>query len=440
MFSRMDKPPPSSPGGSPCGVWSALTVGLGSIIGGGVFATMGPAVQGAGGAAPLAFVLGALPAYVTACSYCRMARRYPGQGGTIAYFNQAFGGGYLSGSLNLLLVVCYACIASLYAGVFGVYLAELFHWRTRLPEKLLSSFGVFLVAWLNLSAQPWTKQLQGKLNVSKFLIMGVFMAAALLSPFWNWENFETSDWGSSGSILATGMTIFMSYQGFELLAAIRRPMKNPTRTLPLAMGLCLGIATLYYGMMAFCTVGNVLFEDVEAESGYLISAVAYRLMGSGGGILLCLGAVMASLSALDSDVFSVSSLPEQMADKKEMPTYFLPSHAGARALGVLFLCGLLLLFVNLVSVVELTAISSIGFLVIYALANLVSMKITQRTTLALLLGWVGCITCLAAAGVVIFQLSQAPHRMLLLSICGGMLALPFLWQGIYYLVRSRFLS
>lgn len=440
MLHRMDMAPPSSSDSRPCGVWSALTVGLGSIIGGGVFATMGPALQGAGGAAPLAFVLGALPAYVTACAYCRMARQYPGQGGTIAYFNQAFGGGYLSGSLNLLLVVCYACIASLYAGVFGVYLAELFQWRSPLPQKLLSSVGVFLVAWLNLSSKPWTKQLQGKLNVSKFLIMGVFMAAALLSPFWEWRNFETSHWGSSGGILVTGMTIFMSYQGFELMAAIRRPMKSPSRTLPLAMGLCLGIATLYYGMMAFCTVGNIHFQDVEAESGYLISAVARQLMGNGGGILLCLGAVMASLSALDSDVFSVSSMPEQMAGKREMPTYFLPSRPGAQALGVFFLCGLLLLFVNLVSVVELTAISSLGFLVVYALVNMVSLRITQRTRCSIVLGLIGCAACLAAAGAVLFQLAQTPRQALLLGICGGMLGLPFIWQGIYYLARRTFLS
>ena len=424
----------------PCGVWAALMVGLGSIIGGGVFATMGPAVQGAGGAAPLAFILGAVPAYVTACAYCRLARQYPGQGGTIAYFNRAFGGGYLSGSLNLLLVVCYACIASLYAGVFGVYLAELFHWHTTVPEKLLSCLGISLVAWLNLSSAPWTKHLQGKLNVSKFLIMGVFMAAALLSPFWNQENFGREHWRTPGSILTTGMTIFMSYQGFELIAAIRRPMKNPTRTLPLAMGICLLVVTLYYSMMAFCTVGNVVYSEVDAESGYLVSSVARRFMGSGGSMLLCLGAIIASLSALDSDVFSVSAMPEEMADKKEMPTYFLPSHPGSRALGVLFLCSLLLIFVNLVSVVELTAISSLGFLMIYALVNIVSLKITRRSPLSTILGGLGCIACLSAAGVILYQLSGSPHRNLLLGISGGMLVLPFAWQGIYYLVRRSFLS
>lgn len=423
---------------TPCSVRAALVIGLGSIIGGSMFATMGSALQGAGGAAPLAYLLGSAPAWITAYSYTRMAAAHPGSGGTMSYFNLAFGGGYISAGLNLMLVVCYASVASLYAGVFGSYVADLFHWHTPTAQRLMSCGGIVLIALMNLSPAAWSQRVQTPLNMGKFSIMGAFIVAALVSPLWEWESFTPRHWESAGSIVITGLTIFMSYQGFELMAAIRRPFRSAQHTLPLAMALCLGIVTLYYCVVAFCTVGNVDYATASQESSYLLSAVAHRFMGSFGSILLCTGAVIASASALNADVFSVSHIPEQMAEEKEMPLYFLPTHPGARALGVVFLCGLLILFVNLLSVQELTAISSIGFLVIYTLANAVCLKITASPTrLPHLLSLLGALICLAAAVTVAWQLFTGEDSELLICMTLGMLLLPFIWQAVYYLLRRR---
>lgn len=421
----------------PCGVGGFLVVGLGSIIGGGVFATMGPAVAGAGGAAPLAFAIGALPAYITAYAYVRLAKEYPEAGGTVGYFNLGFGGGYLSASLNLLLFVCYACIASLYAGVFGVYLADVFHWHTSLMERLLSCLGIVFVAWMNLSSYSRGNGIQGKLNSAKFLVMGVFLAAAFMSPYWQWENFGMEHWKPAGSIIAAGMGVFMSYQGFELMAAVRRPVRS-SRTLPWAFAWCLFLVTLYYVAVAWCVVGNVDYGTAAEQSAYLLSAVSRKFMGEGGSLLLCLGAVIASASALNADVFSVSAMPSQMAQKQELPRFFQPSETGSRALGILFLCGLLLVFVNLASVLELTAIASLGFLVIYSLVNMVSLRVASCTRFSRVMGICGSLACLAAAVLVALQLVDNGRPIPLFVTC-GMLVLPFAWQAFYYLVRHFFL-
>lgn len=422
---------------SPCGVGGALAVGLGSIIGGSLFATIGPALQGAGSCAPLAYFLGALPAYITAYSYLRMSAAHPGAGGTMAYFNKAYGGGYLSASLNLLLVVCYAGVASLYAGVFGVYVADLFHWHGHTAQRLMSCVGIVLVALANLSRTALSQRLQTPLNACKFLILGTFIVAALLSPTWDWDNFSAEHHKAPGSILTTGLTIFMSYQGFELMSAIRRPFRTPKRTLPLAMALCLGTVTLYYCGVAFCTVGNADYATAGAESSYLLSAVARRFMGESGSLLLCCGAVIAAVSAMNADVFSVSRIPGEMAAKRELPPYFLPAQPGARSLGVVFLCTLLVLFVNLLSVQELTAIASLGFLCIYTLANIVSLKITPRTRRSCLLSITGAVVCAASAIVVAWQLFTGPDSALLLALTLSMLLLPFIWQAVYYRLSRR---
>lgn len=416
---------------TPYGVGAALAIGLGSIIGGSVFATMGQALQGAGSHAPLAYFLGAIPAFLTAYSYIRLSAAYPGAGGTMAYFNTAFGSGYLSASLNLLLVVCYAGVASLYAGVFGSYVADLFHWHGRMAQRLMSCAGIAVVAGMNLAPGMLSKRVQMPLNACKFLIMGLFIATALLSPQWESSNFVAAHAEPFGSVLITGLTIFMSYQGFELMAAIRFPFRS-SRTLALAMILCLSTVTLYYCGIAFCTLGHVDFARVGQESSYLLSAVARRFMGESGSLLLCAGAVVASASAMNADIFSVSAIPEAMAEKREMPAYFLPGHSGARALGVIFLGVLLILFVNLLSVQELTAISSLGFLAIYTLVNIVSLRITRRTRRAAIISSVGALVCAAAALTVAWQLftGHGSHRLIAITAC--MLTLPFIWQAVYY--------
>lgn len=420
----------------PCGVSSALVVGLGSIIGGSVFATMGQAIQGAGSAAPLAYFLGAIPAYLTAYSYTRISAAHPGAGGTMAYFNLAFGGGYISAGLNLLLVVCYAAVASLYAGVFGSYVADLFHWHSSTAQRIMSSIGIIVVAGMNLSPSSLSSRVQGPLNIAKFLIMGFFIIAALLSPLWDWGNFSRESHAPAG-VLTTGLTIFMSYQGFELMAAIRRPFRSPRRTLPLAMLLCLGCVTLYYCAVAFCTVGHIDYATAGQESSYLLSAVARRFMGESGGIILCVGAIIASASAMNADVFSVSEIPEEMAETREMPAYFLPTHERGRTMGVIFLCTLLILFVNMLSVQELTAISSLGFLGIYSLVNGISLRITRRTRTAWVVSTLGSAVCLAAAVTVAWQLFTGPDSRLLIATTACMMALPFIWQAVYYYLHLR---
>lgn len=420
-----------------CGVGSALGVGLSAIIGGSLFATMGPALLGAGSGAPIAYFLGALPAYITAYSYVRMSAAHPGTGGTMAYFNLAYGGGLLSAGLNLLLVVCYAAVAALYAGVFGAYVADIFHLHSHTVQRVMSCTGIALVAVMNLSRAAISRRVQLPLNAGKFLIMGIFLAMAAFSPLWNRDNFSERYLASAPDLVTTGLTIFMSYQGFELLAAIRRPFRSPRRTLPIAMALCLGIVTLYYCGIAYCTVGNVDFATVPEQSSYMLSAVARRILGEGGSLLLCVGAVVAAASAMNADVFSVSMIPEEMAKERELPPYFLPTHAGARTQGIIFLCTLLVLFVNLLSIRELTAISSLGFLCIYTLANAAALKITAPTRTARLLHIGGVIACGASVVIVAHSLFFGPDSLLLIAITSCMLALPFTWQAVYYYVRHR---
>jgi len=103
------------------GVVGACSIGIGGIIGGGIFATLGLAGAHARGATPLSFIVGGVVALLTAYSYVRLSLTYPGKGGTVTFLNRAFGGGRFAGGLNMLLVLSYVIIMALYASAFASY-------------------------------------------------------------------------------------------------------------------------------------------------------------------------------------------------------------------------------------------------------------------------------------------------------------------------------
>lgn len=105
---------------------SVVSIGVGGMVGGGIFAVLGLAVQLARGGTPMAFFLAGIVALITSYSYARLSVTYPSQGGTVEFLNQAFGPELITGSLNILLWISYMVMLSLYAYAFGSYGASFF--------------------------------------------------------------------------------------------------------------------------------------------------------------------------------------------------------------------------------------------------------------------------------------------------------------------------
>ena len=103
------------------GFWAVVAIGVGGMVGGGIFAVLGLAVQLAHGGTPEAFALAGVVALLTTYSYAKLSVAYPSRGGTVTFLDRAFGAGMLTGSLNVLLWLSYVVMLSLYAFAFGSY-------------------------------------------------------------------------------------------------------------------------------------------------------------------------------------------------------------------------------------------------------------------------------------------------------------------------------
>ena len=133
------------------GYWEVTAIGVGGMVGGGIFAVLGLSVQLTRGGAPLAFLLAGIVALVTSYSYTRLSVTYPSQGGSVAFLDRAFGPGLLMGSSNILLWISYIVMLSLYAYAFGSYGASLFPPASQLLWKHILITGIVIgITGLNL--------------------------------------------------------------------------------------------------------------------------------------------------------------------------------------------------------------------------------------------------------------------------------------------------
>lgn len=141
------------------GLLEAVSIGVGGMVGGGIFAVLGLAVGVGGGGTFIAFLVAGLVALLTTYSYARLSVALPSDGGTVTFLNEAFGTGRFAGSMNVLLWLSYVITTSLYAYAFGSYGATFFPVSARNGTlHILISGSILLITALTCSAPSSSRQ------------------------------------------------------------------------------------------------------------------------------------------------------------------------------------------------------------------------------------------------------------------------------------------
>ena len=162
------------------GFWEVTAIGIGGMVGGGIFAVLGLTVDLTHGGAPLAFLLAGIVALVTAYSYAQLSVSFPSQGGTVAFLDRAFGPGVLTGSINILLWLSYIVMLSLYAYAFGSYGASLFPPESQVLWKhILISASILAITGLNLLSARLIGDAEDWIVLIKLVILILFIVMGI---------------------------------------------------------------------------------------------------------------------------------------------------------------------------------------------------------------------------------------------------------------------
>ena len=435
-------PPPGTPGadGSPqdLGVVGACSIGIGGIIGGGIFATLGLAGSQSRGATPLSFVVGGVVALLTAYSYVRLSLTYPGKGGTVTFLNRAFGEGRFAGGLNMLLVLSYVIIMALYAAAFANYTGGLLPAAARsVALPVLAPAIIALLAIVNFAGPQLVKRSEGFFNAGKLTILVVFVVAGLISPTLTLERLGPASWASPVQIIGSGMLVFLSYEGFELIANASDRIRNPARTLPIAYYGSVLAAIVLYVLIAIVAIGHLSFEALAAASSRSLAAAAETFLGPFGAALLAIGAILATASAINADFAGASKLPVILAGDREMPSFYARGVWGRHPAGLLLIAVLALLIVRYAPLHAISAAASAGFLMVFTMVNVANARLARETGSRRWLSVLAAAACFAALGVMVVQIASQPEHRHVLWLILGVAGLPFVYESLYRLIAAR---
>ncbi len=418
----------SPPEGRTIGFWSTVAIGIGGMVGGGIFAVLGLAVQMAKGGTPLAFLISGLVALLTAYSYAKLSVTYPTRGGTVEFLNQAFGPGVFTGGLNVLLWLSYIIMLSLYAYAFGSYGASFFpaasqpFWRHIFISAVVLAFTL-----LNILGARAVGRSENFIVAVKVIILMLFLGVGLRSV--NAPNIAPAAWSSPLQLVAGGMVIFLAYEGFELIANTAENVRNPRRTLPRAYFTSVLFVIGLYVLVSLVTVGNLSLDSIVAAEDYALAEAARPFLGSAGFTMIAIAALLSTASAINATLYGTTRVSYVIAKEGELPKS-LDRKVWQRPIeGLLITSGLTLVVANVLDLSRISMMGSSGFLLIFAAVNVANFRLSAKSGSR---GWIsllGAVVCLAALVVLIIQrATTSPAEILVLVI---MVAVSFVIEVVY---------
>jgi amino acid transporter len=416
------------------GYWEVISIGIGGMVGGGIFAVLGLSVELTRGGAPVAFLLAGIVALVTAYSYAHLSVSYPSQGGTAAFLDRAFGPGLLTGSTNILLWISYIVMLSLYAYAFGSYGASLFPAESHtLWKHVLISVSILGITGLNLLSAKLIGEAEDWIVLIKLAILVLFIAIGI----WGIDTTRLSpgDWPATLNIVAGGMIIFLAYEGFELIANSAQDVRSPANTLPRAYYSAVAFVILLYVLIAVVTVGTLPISQIAEARDYALAEAARPFLGQAGFLLIAIAALLSTASAINATLYGSARLSYVIAKDGELPSLLERKVWHEPIEGLLITSVATLFIANLFDISSMSTMGSAGFLLIFAAVNGANAKLAQSTQSKRWVSLLGVGLCLGALVSLLWQSYTNSPRQLLIPF--AMLGLAFIIELSFRLFSNR---
>lgn len=393
-------------------------MGIGGMVGGGIFSVLGLSVSSAGHAAPLAFLLGGTIAGLTAYSYAHLGLAFRSDGGSFTYLEKAFRHRNIAGAGGWLLLAGYVGTLSLYAFTFGAYGAALISTRADpLAQHALESAIVLVFLGLNLRSVRAAGTTEDVIVAVKLLILGVFGVVGLFS-LQSDHIFPVFDKGADGLLMGAAL-IFVAYEGFELLPNAVNEMRDPERDLKRGIFISIVATAAVYVLVALVAIGNLTASQIQTQGEYALAVAAKPFLGRVGFVLIALGALLSTASAINATLFGTARLGSVMAQDRDLPSVF--SHRERIRdipwVSLLAIAIVTLIFVNVASLTMISSFASATFLMVFAAVNLSALRLRQQIEIGAAVPLLGLLASVASWAVLIAYLWTHSRASLIIIGC-----------------------
>lgn len=431
-------PTPSLPPKKSMSLWAAISIGVGAMIGAGIFSIFGAAGAQAGNALWIAFISAGLVALLNTYSYAKLGSTFPSNGGPAEFLLQGFGDGIASGGFNILIWLGSIFSLALVSRGFGGYAMS---FLPGTPGQEWITYFAIMIILLFVVVNFWGAKAVGNseltivaIKVGILLLFGIaglfFIKPQLLSP---------SLWPADSNILVAITLVFFSYLGFGYITNTAGDMNNPKKMLPKALYLSVIISIGIYILVSVTVMGTLPFSEVLKAKDFALAEGAQPILGELGFKLIAIAALLSTASAINATMYGAANTSYMMARDGQLPEMF-DRRIWKNALGGLFFtAAVTIFFASTLPIERIAMLGGVVYLLVYIAVNIAHIKVKNQTGANGAILILSTILNISLIGIIFWYLFT--HNSAILFAFIGLLIICFIFEWVYRRVTGRkFLS
>ena len=398
----------------PVGFWSAVSMGIGAMVGAGIFALLGEASAISGSAVYLSFIIGGIIALFSGYSLGKLGARFPSSGGIVEYLSQAYGVGFFTGAMSIMLYFSAIVSLSLIAKAFGNYAVTFLPSDfSQLWHYFFSVSIVILFVIVNLEGAKNVAVWERITVAIKFIVLCALSIAGV--AYLNPSLLSPNTYPPSSDIFFSLAITFFAYEGFRVITNTVEDMPDPSKTLPRAIMTAILLVMMLYVAVAFAVFGTLTTEEVIAAKDFALAEAALPVFGQVGFSVVSITALIATASAINANLYAVTNVTYQLAKDGELPSIFGKPIAHSRE--GLVISGVLVIILSLLfDLSEIAAIGSISILFVHTVTHVGHLKIINKTGASRLIVFLSATLSFLAMLLALFYVSKNSGHIIIILI------------------------
>jgi amino acid transporter len=368
---------PAQPIPHPISTAQAAFIGVASMVGAGIFSLLGAAGEVAGAAVWLSFVAAGFIAILQGYSFAKLGARYPSAGGLIEYLNNGFGRGHVSTVTAWLTYMANGIVTAMVAVSFGSYASAAFADGDPTWLKIFAAGVIVATTILNIIGSQVVARVQ---TTVVYVVIGILVLFAVVTL----ANMDPTLLAPSGypparEILSSVALTFFAFLGFGIITFTAKDLVNPSKQLPRAMYIALGIATAIYVAVSLGVFGTLTVDEVIESGGTALAVAAQPVLGQAGYVLMTITALFATTGATNAGLYPATGLSDHLVKTGQFPPLMSRRIGGHASLGLLVVA---IPTIVLAVAFDLNAIASIGSavaLVVFFISTIAHLRVRAET-------------------------------------------------------------
>ena len=380
------------------GLWSAVFLGIGSMVGAGIFVLLGEAGAIAGNLVWISFIFGGIIALLSGYSLAKLAIAYPSRGGIVEYLVQCYGEGVFSGSLSVLFYLSAMVAIAMVAKTFGTYASMMSVGENTALWANLYAIGILLFfMFINLAGSSLIAESENIIVMIKLSIIILFTIVVFfyIKP----ELLSFKDAPPITNIFSSIALTFFAFEGFRVITNTAEDMENPGKLMLRAMVISIVLVMILYVAVTFAVFGNLTLPEIIKSQDYALAEAAKPAFGEIGFTLMAIAALISTASSINANLYAVTNVTYQMAKNGELPKVY-QRNVWHSSEGLMISTIILIIFVLFFNLTEIAAIGSISILFIHAMVHighLLKIKDTKASKLLVIFAILTTMTAIVLA-------------------------------------------